>query len=227
MRKLTPATAALGLALAAAPLAAQATAPAAAAPAPAGTTAAAAPATTAAVPAPAPARPVRQSWTADRREFAVGDVITILIDEQTLATANHDNSAVDRRSRNADLNIGAGGAVGALSGLGATVDSRHDAQSQQSGDALRSNRFTGEMSLRVTSVEPGGRLRVEGSKVINVDKNEEKIDLKGWVRAQDVSSSNLVDSWRIADAQIVYTSSGSMSKPKGGIIGKLLGALWP
>jgi flagellar L-ring protein precursor FlgH len=83
------------------------------------------------------------------------------------------------------------------------------------------------MSLRVTSVEPGGRLRVEGTKVINVDRNEEKIDLKGWVRAQDVSSSNLVDSWRIADAQIVYTSSGSMSKPKGGIIGKLLGALWP
>jgi flagellar L-ring protein precursor FlgH len=134
---------------------------------------------------------------------------------------------VDRRSRNADLSLGAGGAVGALSGFGANVDSRHDAQSQQSGDALRSNRFTGEMSLRVTSVEPGGRLRVEGSKVINVDKNEEKIDLKGWVRAQDVSSSNLVDSWRIADAQIVYTSSGSMSKPKGGIIGKLLGALWP
>jgi flagellar L-ring protein precursor FlgH len=227
MRKFTLATAALGLALAAAPLAAQAPAPGAAAPAPTGAAAAAAPAATAAIPAPAPARPVRQSWTSDRREFAVGDVITILIDEQTLAAANHDNSAVDRRSRNADLSLGAGGAVGALSGLGASVDSRHDAQSQQSGDALRSNRFTGEMSLRVTSVEPGGRLKVEGTKVINVDKNEEKIDLKGWVRAQDVSANNLVDSWRIADAQIVYTSSGSMSKPKGGIIGRLLGALWP
>jgi flagellar L-ring protein precursor FlgH len=227
MRKFTLATAALGLALAAAPLAAQAPAPGAAAPAPTGAAAAAAPAATAAIPAPAPARPVRQSWTSDRREFAVGDVITILIDEQTLAAANHDNSAVDRRSRNADLSLGAGGAVGALSGLGASVDSRHDAQSQQSGDALRSNRFTGEMSLRVTSVEPGGRLQVAGTKVINVDKNEEKIELKGWVRAQDVSSSNLVDSWRIADAQIVYTSSGSMSKPKGGIIGRLLGALWP
>jgi flagellar L-ring protein precursor FlgH len=227
MRKFTLATAALGLALAAAPLAAQAPAPGAAAPAPTGAAAAAAPAATAAIPAPAPARPARQSWTSDRREFAVGDVITILIDEQTLASANHDNSAVDRRSRNADLSLGAGGAVGALSGLGASVDSRHDAQSQQSGDALRSNRFTGEMSLRVTSVEPGGRLQVAGTKVINVDKNEEKIELKGWVRAQDVSSSNLVDSWRIADAQIVYTSSGSMSKPKGGIIGRLLGALWP
>ena len=100
-------------------------------------------------------------------------------------------------------------------------------QSQQSGDALRSNRFTGEMSLRVAAVEPGGRLRVEGTKVINVDKNEEKIELKGWVRSQDVSPGNLVDSWRIADAQIVYTSSGAIAKPKGGIIGKLLGALWP
>jgi flagellar L-ring protein precursor FlgH len=231
MRKFTPATAALALALAAAPLAAQAPGAGAAAPAATGAAAAApaaaTPAATGAIPAPAPARPARQSWTADRREFAVGDVITILIDEQTLASANHDNSAVDRRSRNADLSLGAGGAVGALSGLGASVDSRHDAQSRQSGDALRANRFSGEMSLRVTSVEPGGRLQVAGTKVINVDRSEEKIELKGWVRAQDVSAGNLVDSWRIADAQIVYTSAGSISKPKGSIIGRLLGALWP
>ena len=57
--------------------------------------------------------------------------------------------------------------------------------------------------------------------------NKEQIAVKGWVRAQDISSNNLIDSWRVADAEIVYTSSGSLTKAKGGILSKLLGALWP
>jgi flagellar L-ring protein precursor FlgH len=234
MRKLAPATAALGIALAAAPLAAQApvqtpaqtaaqAAPATANTAPDATAAAAAPG----IPAPAPSRAPRASWTTDRREFAVGDVITVLIDEQTLATANHDNTAVDRRDRLSDLSLGGSGGSVSLPSVGVTLDSRNNAQSQKSGDALRANRFSGEMTLRVVAVEPGGRLQVEGTKIVNVDKNKEQIAVKGWVRAQDVSPNNLVDSWRVADAEIVYTSSGSLTKAKGGILSKLLGALWP
>ena len=179
------------------------------------------------IPAPAPARAPRRSWTSDRREFAVGDVVTVLIDEQTLASANHDNSATDRRSRVGNLGLGGSGALSALPSLGATLDTRNDAQSRQSGDALRATRFSGEMTVRVTAVEPGGRLRVEGTKLVNVDKNKEQIAVKGWVRAQDISPDNLIDSWRVADAEIVYTSSGSLTKAKGGMLSKLLGALWP
>jgi hypothetical protein len=35
----------------------------------------------------------------------------------------------------------------------------------------------------------------------------------------------VVDSWRVADAELVYTSSGQ--RPRGGILGRMLGAIWP
>jgi flagellar L-ring protein precursor FlgH len=49
----------------------------------------------------------------------------------------------------------------------------------------------------------------------------------GWVRAQDVSATNAIESSRVADLQLGYTSPGNLGKPKQGIASKLLGVLWP
>src|SRR5258708_6422916 len=46
----------------------------------------------------------RHSWTSDRREFSAGDIITVLVDEQTLASANKGQSGVDETTRNNGLN---------------------------------------------------------------------------------------------------------------------------
>jgi flagellar L-ring protein FlgH len=170
-------------------------------------------------------RAPRRSWTADRQEFAVGDVITVLIDEYTLASANKGTFASDSRSR--DLGLGVSQNVtAALPPLSADVASSVDARSQQSGEATRQNRFQGEMTVRVTEIEAGGLVRVEGLKVVDIDGNREELVLRGWLRPQDVSPGNLIDSWRLGDAELVYTGN-NLGKPKGGFIGKLLGALWP
>ena len=47
----------------------------------------------------------RASWTSDRRDFVEGDVITVLIDEYTVAASNQGDFASDRRFR--DLGVGA------------------------------------------------------------------------------------------------------------------------
>ena len=39
------------------------------------------------------------SWTSDRHDFAVGDIITVLVDENTAASANKATTATDRKSR--------------------------------------------------------------------------------------------------------------------------------
>ncbi|HET8655416.1 MAG TPA: flagellar basal body L-ring protein FlgH [Longimicrobiaceae bacterium] len=170
-------------------------------------------------------RAPRQSWTSDRRDFSVGDVITVLIDESTLASATSGDQNTDQRSRDADFSLGHG--VLTAGALSADLGSHNDAQSRVSGQATRTNQFRGEMTVRVTAVEPGGRMRVEGTKVVNVDKNKQQLGIKGWVRPQDVSADNYISSVRIANAEVVYTSTGSLGKPKGGILSKLLGALWP
>jgi flagellar L-ring protein precursor FlgH len=179
-----------------------------------------------AAPAGAPeARRPRLSWTADRREFAVGSVLTVLIDEYALASANRTDVAQDLRRR--DLDLVAGGVLpgGALPSVAARVGSTNDTDSRQLGDAVRQNRFQTEMTVQVIGLEPGGLLRVEGKKVIKLDKGEQELRLSGVVRPEDISTSNLVDSWRIAEAELIYSSRGL--KPSGGLLGRLLGAIWP
>ena len=171
-------------------------------------------------------RAPRQSWTSDRRSFSEGDVITVLVDEHTMAAALKGTSSSNSRYR--DLSVGVDQSVlPTLPGGGADVSSSDEAESRQRGDLTRENRFQGEMTVRVLSVEPNGLLRIEGKKVINVDKNAEELSLTGLVRPQDVSHGNVVDSWRIADAELLYSSKGSLDKPKSGLITKLLGAFWP
>lgn len=177
-------------------------------------------------PAGAPeVRRPRLSWTADRREFAVGSVLTVLIDEYALASANRTDVAQDLRRRDMDLVADAALPGGAVSGAAARVGSSNDSDSRQLGDAVRQNRFQTEMTVQVIGMEPGGLLRIEGRKVIKLDKGEQELRLSGVVRPEDISTSNLVDSWRIAEAELIYSSKGL--KPSGGLLGRLLGALWP
>ena len=181
-------------------------------------------AATAAAPA---AKPARRSWTADRREFAVGDLITVSVDEYTLASANTRTDATDRRRRDANLEIRKPG--GAITGsISAGLGTSNDGTSQQQGAASRENRFQGEIAARVVAVDPQtGLLQLEAHKLVNVDKNQQQITVTGFARPQDVSSSNVLASGRLADAEVVYESKGSLGKPKGGPLSKIAGMLWP
>ncbi|MES2521498.1 MAG: flagellar basal body L-ring protein FlgH [Gemmatimonadota bacterium] len=203
------------------PLAAQAAAPrtpavpaANAAGTPVGTPATAQPA--------APAVAPRQSWTADRRNFVVGDIVTVLIDDYTISTAVKENIASDQRTRGLGLD-----AQLPSSSKRVGLDTRNTATQQQRGSARRENRFQNEMSVRVVAVGANGLLQVKGTKKIDVDKAKQDIEFSGWVRAQDISAQNYVESNRVADVSIGYASPGNLAKPKQGMLSKVLGAIWP
>ena len=167
--------------------------------------------------------PVRQSWTSDRRNFAVGDIVTLLIDDYTISTAVKDNIATDRRNRNLGVTV----RLPNQGSRGAGIDSRNDADQQQRGQQRRENRFQNEMSVRVVSVGENGTMQVRGTKLFDVDKSKQEILFEGWIRAQDVSSTNMIESYRVADATLTYKSPGSLGKPKTSIISRILGIFWP
>jgi flagellar L-ring protein precursor FlgH len=189
-----------------------------------------APAAPPAAPATAEAaatRPPRQSWTSSRRAFNQGDVLTVLVDEHTLAAALKGANNSDRRYR--DLGVSAGGGAGMpIPSIDADIGTTNSAESRQRGDLTRENRFRGEMAVRIMEIDPAtGLLRIEGKKVIEVEKHHEELSLTGWARPQDVSHSNMLDSWRIANAELLYTSTGSLGKPNQSMIARLLSIFWP
>ncbi len=169
------------------------------------------------------------SWTSDRHEYQVGDVITVLVSEATLATATKQQNGSDQQSRKNDIGIDPP-QMGAtpMPSIDATVTFGKNASSQQSGDAKRGVNFTGDISVRVVAVDAKtGLLQVKGTKLVDVDNNKQTLNFGGYLRPEDVSPQNFVASERVADAQLTYQLSGAIGKTRGGIIGRLISVFWP
>lgn len=168
------------------------------------------------------APPGRQSWTSDRRDYHLGDIVTILVDEYTLTSLDKTVNARDSRRRTLGFGLSTPSGGSALG-----INSNNDNQSENSGLDARTNRLTTEMSARVIAIQPGGIMQLKGTKVLNVEQSKVNLTLAGWVRVQDVSPQNVVQSFRMADADLDYQAEGPLGKAKGGIIGRLIGAFWP
>lgn len=171
-------------------------------------------------------RAPRWDWTADRRRFVEGDIITVLIDESTVASANKSSQALQDRSRRTSLGADYG-MSGAGSSASAGVRTGNTGESRERGQTSRSDRLNTEMTVRVVGIEPNGVLRVEGRRKMLIDQHEQEMTLKALLRPEDVSARNIVSSARLAEAEIAYTSNGKLERPKGNIISRLFGWIWP
>ena len=169
-------------------------------------------------------RKAPRSWTTDRRDFAVGDIITVIVDERTAASANKETVATDQKRRKMDFDATL---PAPAAGKNAGIQSSNDGSSRQNGEATRGNDFVGEISVKVMAISKEGNLQIKGSKTVDVDKNKQVMTLSGWLRPQDVSTTDYAASSRIAEAQLTYTAQGSLGKPRGGILTRVLGVVWP
>ena len=161
------------------------------------------------------------SWTSDRHPLREGDIITILVDEHLLASAQKDESATQLKDRDVGLNANTPG-----NNSGLSIRTRNDVSDRTRGEASRSQRFSGEISARILEVSPSGLARIEGTKRVQIDEVEEALTVRGWVRPQDLSLHNTVESWRLSDTEILLTSKGTLGEQKG-FWSKLLNWIWP
>lgn len=165
-----------------------------------------------------PPAPLDLGWLADGRRFQVGDIITVLVDEYTLATADRETSALEDRKTEA----GGGFTVNDRSADG-SLNTFLGNESTRRGRDARQDRLTSEVSVRVVEVEPNGALRVEGSKTLVIDEHEQAVTVRGVIRPQDINALNTVDSWRVAEAQILYDAEGNLGKAEKSIWARFLG----
>jgi flagellar L-ring protein precursor FlgH len=169
------------------------------------------------------------SWTSDRREYEVGDVITVLVSEATLASATKSQTGTDQQSRKNDMGIDLPkvGPLSSLPNIDGTMSTGKSSSSKQSGNATRGVNFRGDISVRVVEIDKRGQLKLQGTKSVDVDKNRQKLEFSGWVRPEDIGKDNIVASERVADVALTYQLNGDIGKTRGGIIGRLLSVFWP
>jgi len=163
----------------------------------------------------------RTSWTGDRKRIAAGDLVTVLVDEYTLATANRDEARLRDRNRNLGVSGGSG-----TTGVGAGVRTVNDDRDRSRAETFRRDRLATDVTTRVMEVGPDGSLRLEGSRLLRIDDHEQLLTVRGWVRPTDVGSGNAVASYRLADAEILYESNGTLGRSRS-FLGRLVDRVWP
>lgn len=165
--------------------------------------------------------PLRVSWTSDVISVREGDIVTIIIDEFTLASADRNEANSTARGRDVSLRAGSG------AGFGGTLRTANDASNSVRGRSSRTERFSAELSARIVEILPNGIARIEGRKKVQIDDHEQEVVVRGLVRTQDISVANTIESWRIADAELLYKSNGQLGSAGGGIWSKLLDLIIP
>ena len=168
-----------------------------------------------------------------RRPSRVGDMVTVLIQEQANATRN----AGTDTSRKSEISMGMpilAGLMGALKSAYPSLDSKkllsavYKNDFQGKGETKRSGKLTATLTTRIKKVLPNGDLYIEGSKVVMINQEESHLYVSGVVRKSDVQANNTVLSSLMADAQVEYTGRGPLDgAQKPGWFSRLLNWMSP
>ena len=168
------------------------------------------------------------SWFGKGRNFQVGDVITVLLNESTQA-ARTQNGTITRDSSNTLVptglqNYGAG-LGGFMKGINLTGGS---VSNKGTGAADQQASLSGSVAVAVVEVMPNGNLVLRGEKQLALTEGSEVIQVAGIIRPEDVAPNNTVQSRRLANAQIAYRGTGDLANAtRAGWGTSALLKLWP
>ena len=158
---------------------------------------------------------------ADRRAAVQGDIVTILVYENSSASTAADTST--------NTNAGIRGNVTSLADTHSSPQLNLSDNYGGRGQIQRTGRLLAQISATVTEVRPNGDLTVSGQQTINVNGEKTRIHLTGRVRPVDIMQNNTVKSNRLADARIEYTGDGYITnRTRPGLLPRILAwmGLW-
>ncbi len=163
----------------------------------------------------------------DLKAHKLGDIITIVLTEQTQAKkrANNDISTEN------DVGIGAltvGGTPITIAGRSTEIGYGDNYDTSRQAGADQSNSLSGSITASVVQVLSNGNLVVRGEKWITINNGEEFIRLSGLIRPQDIETDNTIVSTRVADARIQYSGTGAFAdSQQPGWLSRFFLSWWP
>jgi flagellar L-ring protein precursor FlgH len=150
-------------------------------------------------------------WQARRRDYQVGDIITVLLDESTQAARTLNNET----SREATTDAVPNGLTNRLSGLNGVLGGLKTDGGKTTnvgkGTADQQASLTGSIAATVVEVQANGNLVIRGEKQLSMSEGGEVIQVSGVIRPDDVSAISTVQSRRLANAQIAYRAAGDLA----------------
>lgn len=164
----------------------------------------------------------RMSLFNDRRAYRTGDILTVILDEETRSSKNADASM----GKQTDIAIEAPTfGSSAIDQLAAAVNAGRNFSGESA--ASQQNSLSGNITVTVAEVKANGVLVIQGEKWLRLNQGDEYIRLRGLVRTEDIDDGNKVSSQRIANAQITYSGRGSLANSSSpGWVSRILNSPW-
>jgi flagellar L-ring protein FlgH len=142
----------------------------------------------------------------DRVARSVGDILTVVLIENTNVTKN-DNV---NQKKDSETTLDPPTVYGyPLSFLEQDIAIKRKFTASNNGK--QNNNLHGTVSVTVVEVLANGNLVVRGEKRLGLTGGNEYVKLSGIVRPVDIDAANTVPSTSVADATIVYEGEGQMA----------------
>lgn len=142
--------------------------------------------------------------TADNKAYRVGDVLTVQVVENAAAAVNADTAT----RRNNDVSAGLSRAHTPPISIGVGTSGEFDG----GGKTSRTGKLLAQLTVSVTQVLSNGDLMVAGEQLLLINDEQQRINIEGRVRPQDITDNNVVLSSRIANARITYVGDGELAE---------------
>ncbi|MFY9297974.1 MAG: flagellar basal body L-ring protein FlgH [Limnochordia bacterium] len=160
--------------------------------------------------------PSTGSLYSDYKARNVGDLVTVLIIEQSRATQSSDTSSGNSNT----LSLGPGGGV--LADLIPLLRFTHSGQFDGSGTTSRGSSVTAKITTRVVEIHDNGTMKIEGRQKLKINGEEQEIVISGVIRSRDIGPDNTILSSQVADAEIQFVGTGIIGdKQDKGILSRL------
>jgi len=144
----------------------------------------------------------------DSKPRAVGDIITVTLDENTKAAKSADADLSKSNDDSMDpLNVG--GQELKIKDYNFSYSLKSDNKFSGSAAANQSNSISGSITVEVIEVLSNGNLVIRGEKWLTLNAGDEYIRLSGTIRPDDISFDNTIASNRISNARIQYSGTGT------------------
>ncbi len=156
-----------------------------------------------------------RSMFSDRRAFAVGDLLSIIIQENSTATKDVSTQTGKKNSTDTSIDtfLFSPGKSKLLTKGGVLPAMKWSSQSDFDGSGKINNteKIVARVAVVVKDVLPNGNLLVEGKRQTAFSGETQDIVLRGQVRQADVTPNNTIFSYQVAEATINIASKGAAS----------------
>jgi flagellar L-ring protein FlgH len=163
----------------------------------------------------------------------VGDLLTVAIYEKASAK----NEAETSTGRSSSASLGIPNLFGLETSIANSnpyldpsnlISANSKTDFKGSGSTSREEKLSATLTTRIVENLGGGNFRIQGSKTVRVNHEDQVIRLSGIVRQADITVHNMIDSKYILDARIEYLGKGIITdKQRPGWLVRLIDNVWP